>query len=1144
MDNQTATPEPETPISRDPSTPVIGIGASAGGLEALRAFLEPARLPTGMAYVIVQHLDPNHESMLADLLGRQTSLNVRQAEDGETVLPDHVYIIPPGHGLVIRNCKLALEPFVQPRGLRRPIDDFFMSLGDDLGAMSACVILSGTGADGTLGLRAIKEHGGLALVQEPKSARYDGMPLSAVSTGMVDFVLAPENMLDRLRDYFGRAIDDKGSVVGDSEQIDAICRTLRKHVGNDFTGYKHTTLARRIQRRMQVLQLTDAGAYRKRVRDDANEAAALQRDLLINVTRFFRDPEYFEALRESVIVPLVERANPHQEIRVWVPGCSSGEEAYTLAMILNEEALRQNASLRINIFASDIDEQMLEIAREGRYLASSLMDIPEDLRERYTIQYGDHFRISPGVRDMVRFSSHSVIKDPPFSRLSLVCCRNLFIYFGDELQSAVLPIFHYALQPKGFLFLGPSETIGRADDLFTPINHRARIFSRIDSTPRYPIQLPSISDRQLRGRRAETPAQRDQSTTRNLALERMAERYAMPGVVLDRNGNLIESYGRLGRYFEFSAGSNHSASRAARPGLREVLLPLMRQACESRQRMIARDVVVRAEFGRQKINVVADPLADDTVLMVFRDVDGFEAEQDDDLMDLGPANGQVEMLEGELQHTRRQLRDKTEELETANEELKSSNEEMMSMNEELQSTNEELSTVNDELKEKVDQLSVANDDLKNFFESTQLPVVVLDNDLRLRSFTDAALEIFPFQRGDHGRPLNQVTSLLSSDAHLAAAARVIKDNSLERLPMSQSDGSRQWMLIVHPYLVRSGAQEGVTMVFTDITEMTSLQAELDQEREQLELAVQLAGIGIWEYQPELNRAVIDEGQAKLLGMPEAGGHPEALLYDHVIEKDREDLRRSLEECIAEEKEVTVEFRVPRGPHERPRWLRTLARPIVGDGPTRILGVSFDVTADRYLAENRELMIGEMNHRVKNLFAVISAMVSTMSRKATSTKQLADDLRDNISSLGRAHALTNRPDINEGITLEDLLNAILKPFLTQFEIEIRGPEVQLQQADVTPLALILHEWSTNAVKYGALSENAGNLHISWTGSREGGCELTWREVLTSAPDPATNTAGFGSHLLQIAARQLQAELDNALSGNIFQWTLKLSGREES
>ncbi|UOA32890.1 Chemotaxis protein methyltransferase [Sulfitobacter sp. DSM 110093] len=1143
MDKGAKADTAQKPLSQEDGPPVIGIGASAGGLEALRDMLAPAKLPTGMAYVVVQHLDPHHESLLAELLGRQTTLSVRQAEEGEMVMADNVYIIPPGHGLSIHDGKLSLKAFEEPRGLRRPIDDFFMSLSEDAGRLSACVILSGTGADGTLGLRAIKEHGGLALVQTPRSARYDGMPLSAVSTGMVDFVLRPEDMLDRLRDYFSRAIGEMGAVVGDSDQIDAICQTLRSQTGHDFSGYKHTTLARRIQRRMQVLQLSDPVDYRKKVRDDDTEAAALLRDLLINVTRFFRDPEHFETLRKHVIAPLVKRAAAHQEIRVWVPGCSSGEEAYTLAMLFDDEALRQDAPPRVSIFATDIDEQMLEIAREARYLASALNDIPEEFRERYTIQHGDHFRIAPAIRDMVRISPHSVIKDPPFSRLSLVCCRNLLIYFGEELQSQVLPTFHYALRPDGFLFLGPSETIGRSEELFTAIDHKARVFSRNEGEARYSVQLPFSTDRRTRQLHGKFSGERGGATTgRSLALERLASRYARPCVVLDSNGMIIESHGRLGRYFEFSAGANLSASQTARPGLREVLLPLMRRANADRQRMVARNIEVRAEFGRQKIDVVADPLADDTVLMVFRDLAAFEVEPDDDLLELGPADGQIEMLEGELQHIRRQLRDKTEELETANEELKSSNEEMMSMNEELQSTNEELSTVNDELKEKVDQLSVANDDLRNFFESTQLPMVVLDSNMCLRSHTDAALEIFPLQPGDLGRPLQQLTSLLSSDAHLTAAARVNDGEKALRQSMMHADGSRQWILMVYPYYLRDDKQDGVTLIFTDVTEMTDLRAELDREREQLELAVQLAGIGIWEYNPKADRIVVDECQAALLELPKAGGHPAPEFFEQVLDEDRTGLRETLRKCAEGAEEVSTEFRVPVPGEDRPRWLRCLARPLAAENQNRVLGVSFDMTSDRHLAENRELMIGEMNHRVKNLFAVINALVATMARDAVSTEQFVRDLREKIAGLGRAHALTNRPDKVQGVTLESLVKAVLKPFLPHFDVTLTGCDIVLEQSEVTPLALIFHEWSTNAAKYGVLGADSGELRITCETNEDDGWALYWQEMREDRLKADVDPSGFGSNMLRIAAQQLNAKLENHAADKMFEWSLKRPGKK--
>ncbi|GAA3265770.1 hypothetical protein GCM10020258_33900 [Sphingomonas yabuuchiae] len=490
---QTAPHQDSTAKDGIAPVPVVGIGASAGGLEALREMLTPARAPTGMAFVVVQHLDPNHESMLAQLLDRHTNLEVRQCEGLERIEADRVYIIPPGRGLAIRGGVLELTDFIQPRGLRRPIDDFFLSLASDQQANAACVILSGTGADGTTGLRAIKENGGVSVVQKPESARYDGMPLSAVGTGLVDFVKHPGEILDCLHAFFARRSGDpkeqEAEVVAD--HIDDMCRVLRNAVGHDFSGYKRTTLVRRVERRMHVLGIGTGSAYLARVKSDADECEALFRDLLINVTRFFRDAELFETLRTKAVEPLTRGRDPDEDIRVWIPGCSSGEEAYSIAMLFAEAARETGQPLAVQIFATDIDEQMLQIAREGSYPASAMADIPAHLRERYTMPHAERFSIAAPIRDMIRFSNHSLVKDPPFSRIDLVSCRNLLIYFDDRLQQSVLPLLHYALRPGGCLFLGPSESVGRFDHLFPAIDGHARLFERSPGSPPTPSTCPA-----------------------------------------------------------------------------------------------------------------------------------------------------------------------------------------------------------------------------------------------------------------------------------------------------------------------------------------------------------------------------------------------------------------------------------------------------------------------------------------------------------------------------------------------------------------------------------------------------------------------------------------------------------------------------
>ncbi len=712
-------------MSDNNTCPIIGIGASAGGLEAVKDFLGAAQPQSEMAFVLVQHLDPNHESMMAELIGRRTQMQVHQIVGGERVEADHVYVIPPGSQLTIEDSVLSLSPFAEPRGLRRPIDDFFVSLAQDQGPNVACVVLSGTGADGSTGLRAVKENGGVVVAQQPDTAGYDGMPMAAIGTGLVDFILAPEQIYEKLWGYFKRRAErgDTPDGVPVAEHLEDICIALRASVGHDFSGYKRATMLRRIDRRMQVLAISEAAEYVRRLRSDERECDALFQDLLINVTQFFRDPEMFRLLEEKAIRPLVEASMPGVPIRAWVPGCSSGEEAYTVAMLFAEAATAMDKRPVVQIFATDIDPQMLNMAREARYPLTAMKDIPDDLRERYVIGLDGKFQIAPRIRDMVQFSAHSVIKDPPFSRLDLVSCRNMLIYMGDEIQATFIPLMHYALKPGGTLFLGPSEGIGRHEQLFEPVDQVSRIFRRKEGQASYPIGFANAQVA-LRARTPTLTTRRPTSFAdsgeKSPATERILERYAHASLVLDDHGNILSTNGKLSKFLEFP--DSHSTMHAvslARPGLAEALGPMLRRAVSEGKRMAARGVEVRSEFGSQAIDLVVDPLSDGTLLAVFVEAGAFQAEVADDFVDDSAPDDRFHDLEEELRHTRFRLHTTVQELEVANEELRSSNEESMSMNEELQSANEELSTLNEELKSKVDELSLANDDITNFMASTE-----------------------------------------------------------------------------------------------------------------------------------------------------------------------------------------------------------------------------------------------------------------------------------------------------------------------------------------------------------------------------------------------------------------------------------------
>ncbi len=1111
------------------AVPIIGVGASAGGLEAIREMLDSAPADIELAFVVVQHLDPNHESLLAELLARNTKLPVRQISGGERIDAGHVYIIPPGHGLSIKDGRLSLDDFEQPRGLRRPIDDFLDSLAEDQGENCGCVILSGTGADGTTGLRAIKEHGGLCVAQDPDTARYDGMPVSAVGTGLVDFIKPPHEIVKTLRAFFDRRNDsaereEAAEVVAD--HVDDMCQRLREAVGHDFAGYKRSTLVRRIERRMQVLDIDQPDSYLTRIRGDDDECEALFRDLLINVTRFFRDPEFYEVLNRRAIEPLVANASASQELRVWIPGCSSGEEAYSIAMLFAEALRGKPFRPVVQIFATDIDEKMLSIAREGRYPIAALADIPEELRERYTIGHEGSFQISPKVRDLIRFSSHSLVKDPPFSKVDLVSCRNLLIYFGDKLQQQVFPLLHYAIAPGGYLFLGPSESIGRHENLFSVLDQKARLFSRVDGKPTYPIKLPAS----IEGKPpSETTRKSYPSSTRlsweeSLSVRRIVDRYAPASMVVDPDGDIISSNGRLSKYFEFPnvGTANAFAPSLARPGLRERLSPLIRQASEERKRVVARDVEVTAEFGKQKVDIVADPLPDSTVLLVFLDAAPFEAGSDDDMVEFGPADSTVQQLEDELRLTRHRLRSTVEELETANEELKSSNEEMMSMNEELQSTNEELSTVNDELKSKIDQLTVANSDLRNFFDSTQLAVVVLDSDLSVRSFTDAATELFPLKSGDRGRSLAEVASLIDDVEFLEDARRVIRGKQVPARTVEAKNGEKQWALRILPYRVQDGTVDGATLVFTDVTAVLAMQSELERERERLKLAVRVAKIGVWEYNVDTGQTELDEGEQHLLGVDAGDDFGMDAILKRVHPDDVATVESSLRKAIAGAGDFDAQFRIILGDGEV-RHLRGLGTLVAGSSPVRLVGVTFDISAEARLAEQREYLLREMNHRVKNLFAIISSLVSGAARTAETPKQLAEDVSARIHALGRAHALTQQPGEKE-VPLISLVNGAMAPYVGSTRIACEGDEVSISVERITPLALILHEWATNSAKYGALGSDDGSVTIRWNRIDDASVRLTWMETVQSPHRPDKPKEGFGTRLVGYSAQQLSATIE--------------------
>ncbi|MBP0485185.1 CheR family methyltransferase [Sagittula salina] len=1105
--------------------PIVGVGASAGGLEALRVLFSGHDHATGMAFVVVQHLDPNHESLMAQLIERYTAMRVTQVAGGELLEPDHIYVIPPGHGLAVRGETLHLTEFVDPRGLRRPIDDFFESLAVNCGPRAACVILSGTGADGTRGLRAIKEHGGLCVVQEPETAAYSGMPDSAIGTGLTDFVAPPEEILSVLGKFFEFAQESGGS--GESREIldyiGDICEALSDALGHDFSLYKRSTLSRRIARRMQVLGIEAPKDYVRRLRADPEEATALFHDLLINVTRFFRDPEEFTHLDTLVLRPLVERCSSDDEIRIWIPGCSSGEEAYSLAMLLHDAMQDAGRWPLVQIFATDIDGKMLDIARAGAYPLSALPDIPERFRNRYTVAGSTNFTITQSIRDMVRFSMHSLIKDPPFSKVDLVSCRNLLIYFDETLQRQVVPLLHFALREDGHLFLGSSEAIGRFEDIFRIENQSARIFRRGKARGNYGFTLPKrrlTAPSPPRGGKVQNTAGRRVYPPEIEALRRLAEGYAPVSMVLDEGAHLLHRFGDVGRFLDFPDRTDRKlhVPSLAKPGLREVIGGLVRNVVSTNRRMKVPEVMVRTGLGTLPCTLLCEPLDEGTVLVVIRESGDLDPSFTDGFEEMTPGDGHVRYLEQELQSTRHRLHTAVEELETTNEELKSSNEEMMSMNEELQSTNEELTTVNDELKTKVDQLTVANADLSNFFNSTELVVVVVDGRMRLRSYTEAAAGLFGLDSTQIGETFSDGAGKLDRGGIMDGLKSAVNSIEAREFRIHSRALGQDFVGRALPYKRQDGEYDGATLVLADVTEVLRLERDLEEERERLRLALEVARIGIWEYEPETDNTRIDETERSLLDLgPEDGDRMEPILA-RLADDDRDRVNRALRQAMDGTRDFDEVFSIPLR-EGGTRWLHGMGRRFGPEVSRKFIGVTYDVTAERNLLNQRELMIREMNHRVKNLFAIISALISICAREAVDLQDFAISLRSRIRSLAESHALTNAGAEIRRARLWEIMETVLRPAREDQKITLTGDNVEIGTEQLTSLALILHEWGTNATKYGALSVADGMIEITSevAGDR---LKITWQE--RGIEEAADVGSGFGKALIQATALQLQAE----------------------
>lgn len=901
---------------------IVGIGSSAGGLEALTQFFTAMPDNSGLAFVLVSHLDPHHDSMLPELIQNKTKMKVSQVTDNMKVAANHVYIIPPDKELSIFNDTLQLLQRDKTDGTHRPIDAFFRALAEDRGNRAVGIILSGAGTDGTLGIKAIKAEAGLIIVQDRNSAKFEGMPSSAAATGLADHILPPEQMPEQLMFYVQHYSKRENGLTREKDEalnraLQKIFLLIRSVTGHDFSQYKKNTICRRIERRMYVHQLATIEEYVNYLRQSEREVFILFKELLIGVTSFFRDPETFKILKEEYLFDLLKKKPDGSRFRIWVPGCSSGEEVYSLAIIVQECLEILDRNLEVQLFGTDLDETAISTARTGTYPNSISIDVSPERLEKFFIKVDDHYRIKKSIREMVIFAEQSVIKDPPFTKLDMLSCRNLMIYFGAKLQERLLPTFHYSLNPGGILLLGTSENIGRYGDQFTLLDKKWKIFERREDHGSM-RQFMDMPKQQNIDRGAEKniaiagKLSKDAATVR--LLKAILSRSNLPVcVVVDDKGELIYTHGRTGRFLEPAEGeASNNILEMARPGLKAGLTNAIQKMSIERTETVVKNLRVQNNGDSQDINLILRPLPDiqsgyrGLMLIIFDEIGHFskikKGKTSHHVKNDRPDSDQdLKRLEDELRFTRENLETTIEELETSNEELKSTNEELQSANEELQSTNEELetskeelqslneesSTVNSELQGRIDELVSANDDIKNLLDATDIATIFLDIHLNIRRFTPLVGRFFHLTHSDIGRSIEHFASTLKDVDIKKHARQVLKD--LEKYESVVEDsGGQKYRMRVRPFRTVNNVIEGVVITFDNVTEFKKMVDSLAESEALWRELVKHSPVGIFVLTDHMIHYTNPAG-LKILGCSSTDEFIDSSITDWVHEESRKKL---------------------------------------------------------------------------------------------------------------------------------------------------------------------------------------------------------------------------------------------------------------
>ena len=1175
--NSNSREKKEPPVPVGPY--VIGIGASGGGLDALERFFSHLPPDSGAAFVLVTHLEPTRKSMMAELLKKYTQMEVYEAGDDMKVMPGHLYIIPPNKDMAIVSGNLHLFEPQAPHGLRHPIDFFFHSLAQDQKEKAVCVVLSGTGFDGTQGLKDIKSEGGMAMVQAPKSAQYDGMPQSAINTGLADFILSPEEMPVKLLEYLKHSAiigGGHGTVAGyryrtgtgsrDQQILEALHKILlliRDKTGQDFTFYKDSTIKRRIEMRMALLQIDDIADYTRYLQHDPEEAVLLSKNFLIGVTSFFRDPEAFEALKKKALPLIFKNRSPQQPVRVWVPGCSTGEEAYSIAIILKEYMDEENLDCKVQIFATDVDARAIDKAREGIFADGLQKDVPADRLSRFFVKYGSAFQIKKDIRGMVVFAVHDILRHPPFSKLDLLSCRNLMIYLDSEAQRKILPLFQYVLNPDGILFLGPSETIGEFSDLFNALDRKWKIYIRkqtVSARIEFPtMPIKGVTEEQRTG----MPAKPLELGIREVVENVLVERYTPACVIVNPENSIVYFHGRTAKFLEHPKGRpSLDIIKMARGELRAALASALGKAARQKKTIVSEKVTFKSNGGLEAVKIEINPLLQPEsmsgmFLVVFKEVPSQAGPQEpgggtaisrksdmrvQELEELLATNKEyLQSVVHEAENATDELQSSNEELQSSNEELQSMNEELQTSQEELQSVNEELITVNTELQKKMEELSQSNSDMNNLLTGTEIATIFLDNRLRIKRFTPMATDIVKLIPSDIGRPLEQFATNLADENLVKDVEQVMKTLVYKEKEVQTKQG--KWRLIrVLPYRTLENVIDGAVITFTDITST--------KQAQQSAVDARLFAEGIIDTVRE-PLLVLDSGLSVITANRSFYAtfmvSREETENRHIFELGSgqwniPQLKKYLIDILPrntafDDFEVELDF-----PVTGKKTMLLNARGISQQGEKKqlILLAIEDATrrkqAEDFLKDSlkeKEVLLKELHHRTKNNMNAISGLINLQMSaiKDPGIQQLFKETQARIHSMALVHEMLYKTEELSNLDLKDYLEKVARFVAGDYKTTNVRLNLDLDSAPVslyvaTPCGLIVNELLSNSMKHAFPKNTGGEISLSLR-AKGNEIELTCSDNGIGFPEgfQIEQSRSMGMRLVeQLARKQLMGSLE--------------------